>query len=105
MTCLERALDLYRVTADRHNQAVVLMHLGDTQHAVGRPEAARLAWRDALTILNELHHPDAANISARLDRLDETPRPFEPTFDQHEEHLGVASITALAPTETPTNEW
>jgi hypothetical protein len=44
----------------------VLTHLGDTHHASGEIEAARTRWREAMVILDGLHHPDAAKLRAKL---------------------------------------
>jgi hypothetical protein len=37
--------------------------------AVGRADAARKAWLEACTILDELHHLDAERIRVKLDGL------------------------------------
>jgi hypothetical protein len=50
----------------RKVSAATLSNLGDARDAAGQPAAARDAWRQALTILDELHHPDAAHIHAKL---------------------------------------
>ncbi len=54
----------------RYEEAVLLIHLGDTHHATGNPEAARTAWQQALTILDQLDHPDADQVRTRLTALD-----------------------------------
>ena len=59
ITCYQQALDLFRDLGDRYDEADTLTHLGDTHHAAGDPDAARDAWQQALTILDELDHPDA----------------------------------------------
>jgi hypothetical protein len=46
-----------------------LIHLGDTRHALGQPDAARAAWTDALHILTDLDHPDADTVRATLATL------------------------------------
>ena len=46
-----------------------LGHIGDASHATGRLDDARAAWQDALAILDELRHPDAALIQAKLAEL------------------------------------
>jgi len=43
-----------------------LNNLGDACDAAGQPTAARDAWRQALAILDDLHHPDGAHIRAKL---------------------------------------
>ena len=42
------------------------MHLGDTLRAAGAAALATLSWRQALTILEDLEHPAAAGLRARL---------------------------------------
>jgi DNA-binding SARP family transcriptional activator len=64
--CYRRALDLYREIGDRWGQAVTLDHIGDTHHAAGHPPQARAAWEEALAILDDLHHPDAGQVGAKL---------------------------------------
>jgi hypothetical protein len=44
--------------------------LGDIRRAVGELLHAREAWQQALAILDELQHPDAANICAKPARMD-----------------------------------
>jgi hypothetical protein len=44
----------------------VLTHLGDAYRAAGDEQAAGLAWRRALTILDDLRHTDADAVRARL---------------------------------------
>jgi DNA-binding SARP family transcriptional activator/tetratricopeptide (TPR) repeat protein len=63
----QRALHLYRSLGDRYYEADVLTRLGDTHHAAGNPQAARDAWKHALAILDDLDHPDADNVRAKLD--------------------------------------
>ena len=67
--CYQRALDLHRETDSRWGVAETLGHLGDTRHAAGNPEEARTAWEEALAILDDLHHPDADQIRAKLRQL------------------------------------
>jgi DNA-binding SARP family transcriptional activator/tetratricopeptide (TPR) repeat protein len=69
VACLREGADLYRAVGDRWNEADVLRHLGDAHDAAGDPGAARAAWRNALAIFEELRHPDADGVRARLDRL------------------------------------
>jgi len=65
----QRALDLYRLTGDRHGEADVLMHLGETHHAAGEVDATLITWQHALTILDDVGHPDAESVRARLQEL------------------------------------
>jgi DNA-binding SARP family transcriptional activator/tetratricopeptide (TPR) repeat protein len=68
LDCYGHALSAYRDLADRYEEADTLTHLGDTHDAAGQPERARTAWQQALDILTELDHPDAAALRAKLDR-------------------------------------
>ena len=74
----EHALRLYRgprapgragPRADRSEQAGVLTRLGDAHRALGVRPAARENWRHALAVLDDLHHPGAAQVVSRLDDL------------------------------------
>ncbi|HEY2578876.1 MAG TPA: tetratricopeptide repeat protein [Streptosporangiaceae bacterium] len=61
-----RAVSLFRERGARYQVAQSFDHLGDAHEAAGNTEAAHDAWQQALTILDELDHPDAAQISAKL---------------------------------------
>jgi tetratricopeptide (TPR) repeat protein/transcriptional regulator with XRE-family HTH domain len=69
LTCYQHALDLTIEVGDHYYQAVRLIHLGDGHDAVGDGHAARVTRRRALAILDELHHPDAGQVRARLSAL------------------------------------
>ena len=73
VTCYEQALDLMRDLGDRYSQATTLTDLGGTHHTAGNLAAARGAWQQALTILEELDHPDAEAVRAKLHQPDQTP--------------------------------
>jgi len=75
LSCYQNAHTLYQNLGDRYGQATTLTHLGDTRHATGHPQAARDAWQQALTTLDDLDHPDAAQVRAKLAGL-------EPPTDQ-----------------------
>jgi DNA-binding SARP family transcriptional activator/tetratricopeptide (TPR) repeat protein len=64
--CYEIALGLYRERGYRWYQATTLNSIGDVHHAANRPAAARDAWAQALSILTDLHHPDADRVRAKL---------------------------------------
>jgi tetratricopeptide (TPR) repeat protein len=70
VTCYQHALDLSRDIGDRYYEADNLIHLGDTHHDAGNPTAARDAYQQALIILEDLDHPDAAQVRAKLTGLD-----------------------------------
>jgi tetratricopeptide (TPR) repeat protein len=63
--CYQRSVTLFRGIGNRYELAATLSNLGDVRHAACQP-AARDAWQEALTILQDLHHPDAARIRAKL---------------------------------------
>jgi tetratricopeptide (TPR) repeat protein len=66
VTCYEHALDHLRRLGDRYWEADVLTHLGDTHEAAGDLPAARTAWQRARDILDDLDHPGAAEVRAKL---------------------------------------
>jgi tetratricopeptide (TPR) repeat protein len=66
--CYERALGICREFGDRYREATILTHLGDTCHAAGDLPQACQAWQRALAILEDIQHPDAAEVRAKLDR-------------------------------------
>jgi tetratricopeptide (TPR) repeat protein/transcriptional regulator with XRE-family HTH domain len=65
---LRRALGIFRELGDRYEQAEILTHLGDVHLTAGNRPAAAHAWQQALVLLDDLHHPDAAQLRARLTR-------------------------------------
>jgi DNA-binding SARP family transcriptional activator/tetratricopeptide (TPR) repeat protein len=66
VTCYQHALDRYRDVGDRYHEADTFTHLGDTHHATGDEHTARVSWHRALAILDEIAHPDAARLHAKL---------------------------------------
>jgi len=64
--CYERALSIFQAVVDRWGEADTLTNLGDIRRAVGELPQARQAWQQALAILDDLQHPDAAKIRAKL---------------------------------------
>ena len=73
ITCYQQALDIARELGYRYQQAEALNHLGDAQHATGNLETARTAWREALAILDNLCHPRAEQVRAKLCAAAEAP--------------------------------
>jgi DNA-binding SARP family transcriptional activator len=67
---LRRALGIFRKLGDRYEQAEILTHLGDAHHTTGKQRDAAHAWQQALDLLDNLHHPDAAQLRGRLHQLD-----------------------------------
>jgi len=65
-TCYQRALSLHRESGDRFLEADTLTHLGDNRHAAGELAQAREAWQQALAILDDVQHPDAGQVRAKL---------------------------------------
>ena len=68
--CYERALPIFRAVGDRWGEANTLTNLGDTRRAADELPQARRAWQQALVVLDDLQHPDAAKIRAKLASLD-----------------------------------
>jgi tetratricopeptide (TPR) repeat protein/transcriptional regulator with XRE-family HTH domain len=68
--CYERALAICREFGDRYTETEILTHLGDTCRAAGDLPRAREAWQQALAILDDLGHPDAEQVRAKLASLD-----------------------------------
>ncbi len=66
LACYQRALGLHRESGDRFYQADTLTHLGDTHYAAGDSRDAADAWQRALTILDDLSHPAADGVRAKL---------------------------------------
>jgi tetratricopeptide (TPR) repeat protein len=64
--CYQRALSGFRELGDRFNEADALTHLGDTCLAADELWRARNAWQQALELLDDLHHPDADKVRAKL---------------------------------------
>jgi tetratricopeptide (TPR) repeat protein len=65
--CYERGLGLCRQRGNRTDEATFLTHLGDSRLALGEPARAGESWRQAVAILDNLGHPDAARVRAKLD--------------------------------------
>jgi DNA-binding SARP family transcriptional activator/tetratricopeptide (TPR) repeat protein len=66
VACYQRALDLHREAGDRYAEAETLAHIGDTRRVVGDLSAAREAWQQALDIFEDIQHPDADEVRAKL---------------------------------------
>jgi tetratricopeptide (TPR) repeat protein/transcriptional regulator with XRE-family HTH domain len=67
--CYERALSVFREAGDRFSEALALSHLGDTRQTTGEPSQAREVWQQALTILDDLQHPSADTLRAKLRQI------------------------------------
>jgi tetratricopeptide (TPR) repeat protein len=66
IACYRRALEICREGGDRFNEAACLDVLGDTYREAGSDDDARQAWMQALRIFDEVGHPDAGEIRAKL---------------------------------------
>jgi len=66
IACYRQALDLNCGLGDRLLQANLLSCLGDTHHAAGALGTARDVWQQALTLFDDLHHPDAEHVRTKL---------------------------------------
>jgi DNA-binding SARP family transcriptional activator/tetratricopeptide (TPR) repeat protein len=70
--CFHRALGIQREFGDRLGEALTLAYLGDTHRAVGALAQARWTWQQALAILEDLRHPEAGKVRARLASTDQS---------------------------------
>ena len=69
----QQAAELYREFGDRYHEATVRAALGDSYQAKGSSAEARECWLAALRTLDELGHPSAERVRAKLTgRLDAT---------------------------------
>jgi tetratricopeptide (TPR) repeat protein len=66
ITYCQQALALQQRLGDRYHEAETLTRIGDTHHAGNEDAAAHEAWRLALTIIEELGHPDADLVRSKL---------------------------------------
>jgi tetratricopeptide (TPR) repeat protein len=64
--CCERAVALFREIGDLYHEGTLLAHLGDLLEATGDLHRAQTTWRQALSILSDLRHPDADAVRAKL---------------------------------------
>jgi DNA-binding SARP family transcriptional activator/tetratricopeptide (TPR) repeat protein len=62
----EFALGLCRDYGDRFDEAQILTHAGDAHHAAGELSRAREAWQQALDIYDDIQHPGAEKLRAKL---------------------------------------
>jgi DNA-binding SARP family transcriptional activator/Tfp pilus assembly protein PilF len=67
-SCYQRAANMFEEIGDRTGQAETLIHLADARSAAGSGEAAIAVLRQALRLLDEMHHPDADQVRDKLSR-------------------------------------
>ena len=67
IACYQQALAIWRSLGDRYEVATTLLRLGDTRQATGDHAAAGAAWQEAGAILDDLGHPEAEQLLARID--------------------------------------
>ena len=67
IACYEQALAIWRRLGDRYEVATTLLRLGDTREATGDHAAAGAVWQEAGAILDDLGHPEAVQLRARID--------------------------------------
>ena len=65
----QRAVGMWHDLGARWLHADALSNLGDTHHDAADLEPARQAWQQALAILDDLSHPRAAEVRAKLQSL------------------------------------
>jgi tetratricopeptide (TPR) repeat protein/transcriptional regulator with XRE-family HTH domain len=68
--CYQRALGIAREFGNRWSEAETLARLGDTRQAAGDLPRAREAWQQALAILEDIQHPDADKVRAKVASAD-----------------------------------
>ena len=68
ITCYRDAIALNRDTGDRYFEAIALSRLGDVYQTAGDYERADAAWQRSFEQLDELDHPDAVQVHAKLAR-------------------------------------
>jgi len=69
VACYQQARQLCREFDDRYDEALILVHLGDTSLAADDPESAAAAWQDAVTIFEDLGLPEATDLRVKLGNL------------------------------------
>ena len=73
LACYTQALALAADIGNRYYEAEVHSHLGDAHRALGDTAAALEAYRRALAIFEDLDHPDAGSVRAKLNELEPVP--------------------------------
>jgi tetratricopeptide (TPR) repeat protein len=89
LACYDRSVGIHRRLGDRYGQAWSLGHLGDAYHVIGDVPAALRAWRDALTILDDLNHPDVDQVRAKISEAASSPGSSAGSEPGTQEHGGL----------------
>ncbi len=76
--CYQHALSLFRESGYRFHEADTLTRLGDTRHAAGELAQARETWQQALATFEDLQHPDADMVRAKLASTNDHTSPNPP---------------------------
>jgi tetratricopeptide (TPR) repeat protein len=66
ISCYRTAAGLFQAFDDRYNEADSTASLGDAHYAAGDIASAMSAWGCAADILDQLRHPDAGKVRAKL---------------------------------------
>ena len=66
VACFQSALRDAERHSDAPLQAEILTHLGEARHAAGDLPQARQAWQQALAIYDDIQHPSAGQVRAKL---------------------------------------
>jgi tetratricopeptide (TPR) repeat protein len=66
ISCYQQAMMLWRAVGDRYDQAMTLIRLGEVHDSAGEVANAEETWTQALALLHELKHPQAADVQVRL---------------------------------------
>ena len=66
VACYQRAVNISKEYGERLYEADSLTHLGDTHRAAEEPVQAKEAWEQAVAIFEELQHPGADSVRAKL---------------------------------------
>jgi tetratricopeptide (TPR) repeat protein len=74
ITCFRTAVDIMDGLRAGYHLAPMLIHLGDACQAAGDYGGARQSWLKALVILDDLHHPNAGLVRAKLALIPTIPR-------------------------------
>ncbi|GAB3249319.1 AfsR/SARP family transcriptional regulator [Kineosporia babensis] len=70
ITAYQRALEMFTAQGNRYFAAMTSRHLGDVYRDQGRVALARRSWQQALDVLDDLDHSDAAQVREKLRELE-----------------------------------